>query len=116
MKRARLYVGSCATGISVSITETARERRRGLLDHDHMPSGEALLLERCGSVHTFGMGFAIDVVLLDRHRRVIAIHRDVPRRRIVLSLRAVRTLEMSAGMASELGLSVGDSLVFEGLA
>jgi uncharacterized protein len=116
VKRARLYVGSCATGISVSITETARERRRGLLDHDHLPSGEALLLERCGSVHTFGMGFAIDVVLLDRHRRVIAIHREVPRRRIVLSLRAVHTLEMSAGTADELGLSVGDSIVFEVLA
>jgi uncharacterized protein len=115
VKRARLYVGEDATGLLVSITETARERRRGLLGRDHLPSGEALLLKRCGSVHTFGMRFAIDVVLLDRNERVIAIHRNIPRRRVVVSLLAAQTLEMSAGAACQFGLSIGDRLVFEAL-
>lgn len=113
MKPARLLVRGHETGISVSITETARERMRGLLGRDHLPSGEALLLDRCGSVHTFGMRFAIDVVFLDRRQRVVAVHHDVPRRRMLFDLRATRTLEMPASGARQHGLAVGDSLVFE---
>ena len=113
MKPARLHVRGRDLGVAVSITQTARERMRGLLGRDHLAPGEALLLERCGSVHTFGMRFAIDVVFLDRHRRIVAIHHDVPRRRMLFSLRATQTLEMPASGARQHGLSVGDPLVFE---
>lgn len=113
MKPARLHVRGCDIGVDVSITETAQERMRGLLGHDSLASGEALLLRRCGSVHTFGMRFAIDVLFLDRRQRVVAIHHNVPRRRMVFSLRAAHTLEMAACAARLHGLAVGDSLVFE---
>ncbi|QQC66723.1 DUF192 domain-containing protein [Paraburkholderia ginsengisoli] len=113
MKIARLHVRGRDTGVAVSITETARERLRGLLDHERLAPDAALLLERCASVHTFGMRFAIDVVFLDRHRRIVAIHRDVPRRRMLFNLRASRTLEMPADGARRHGLSIGDPLVFE---
>ena len=113
MKPARLHVRGHDTGIAVAVTETTRERMRGLLGRDHLSPDEALLLERCGSVHTFGMRFAIDVVFLDRHRRVIAIHPGVPRRRMLLNLRAAHTLEMPADGARRHGLSVGDPLAFE---
>lgn len=115
MKRARLYVHGRDVGIDVSITETAQERMRGLLGRDHLPSGEALLLKRCGSVHTFGMRFAIDVVFLDRQQRIVAIHHDVPRGRLRLNLLAAQTLEMSAGIAGRHGLAVGEILVFEAI-
>lgn len=115
MTPARLYVRGHDTGVAVSITQTARERLRGLLGRDQLAPGEALLLERCGSVHTFGMRFAIDVVFLDRHRRVVAIHREVPRRRMLFNLRATQTLEMPASGARQHGLAVGDPLVFEAL-
>jgi uncharacterized membrane protein (UPF0127 family) len=113
VKPARLHVRGRDTGVAVSITETARERLRGLLGRDRLAPGEALLLERCGSVHTFGMRFAIDVVFLDRQRRVVAIHRAVPRRRMLFNFRANQTLEMPADGARQHGLSVGDPLVFE---
>jgi uncharacterized protein len=113
VKPARLYIRGRDTGVAVSITKTARERMRGLLGRDGLAPGEALLLEHCGSVHTFGMRFAIDVVFIDRHWRVVAIHHDVPRRRMLLNLRAAHTLEMPANGAREQGLSVGDPLVFE---
>jgi uncharacterized membrane protein (UPF0127 family) len=113
VKRARLHIDGRDTGVAVSITQTVRERMRGLLGRDGLASGEALLLEHCGSVHTFGMRFAIDVVFIDRHWRVVAIHRGVPGRRMLLNLRAAHALEMPAGDARERGLSVGDPLVFE---
>lgn len=111
----RLHVRGRDLGINVSITETTRERMRGLLDHDHLPHDEALLLKRCGSVHTFGMRFAIDVLFLDRHQRIVAIRPDVPKRRMLLNLRATQTLEMAAGMARLHGLARGDTLDFEAI-
>lgn len=113
MRSARLHLRGRDIGVDVTITETARERMRGLLGRETLATGEALLLKRCGSVHTFGMRFAIDVLFLDRYQRVIAIHHDVPSRRMLFSLRAAQTLEMSAYAARVHGLAVGDSLVFE---
>ncbi|CAB3649746.1 hypothetical protein LMG22037_00921 [Paraburkholderia phenoliruptrix] len=113
MRFACLKVDGRDAGISVSITQTVRERMRGLLGRDSLPAGEALLLERCGSVHTFGMRFEIDVLFLDRRERVVAIHHDVRKHRVLFDLRAVHTLEMPAGAARARGLAVGDCLVFE---
>jgi uncharacterized membrane protein (UPF0127 family) len=113
VKPARLHVRGYDIGVQVSITETTRERMRGLLGRDALQSGEALLLNRCGSVHTFGMRFAIDVLFLDRHQRVVAIHHDVPRHRMLFSLRATHALEMPAGEARQHGLAIGEPLVFE---
>ena len=113
MRSTRLRVRGYDIGVDVSITETAQERMCGLLGRDTLALGEALLLKRCGSVHTFGMRFAIDVLFLDRRQRVIVIHQNVPRRRMLFSLRATHTLEMSAHAARLHGLAIGDTLVFE---
>jgi uncharacterized membrane protein (UPF0127 family) len=58
--------------------ETRRERSRGLLGLDHVDPSTALVLLRCRSVHTFGMRFPIDVVLLDRAMRPIGQRRLLP--------------------------------------
>ncbi|MFM0648440.1 DUF192 domain-containing protein [Paraburkholderia bryophila] len=113
MRTAHLYLDGRDVGVAVEVTETARERLRGLLGRDHLSADEALLLKRCGSVHTFGMRFAIDVVFLNRRQRIVAIYHGVPRRRVVLDFRAAQTLEMSAGAARRLRLAVGDCLAFE---
>lgn len=113
MKPARLRVDGHDTGVWVSITETTKERMRGLLGRDGLAHDEALLLGHCWSIHTFGMRFAIDVLFLDSHQRIVAIHHEVPKRRMLLNLRATQTLEMSAGAARLHGLRVGAPLAFE---
>lgn len=113
MRTAQLYLDGRDVGVAVLVTETAQERMRGLLGREHLPANEALLLKRCGSVHTFGMRFAIDVVFLNRRQRIVAIHHGVPRRRVLLHLRAAQTLEMPAGVARRHRLAVGDCLAFE---
>lgn len=112
MKAARLIIRERYSGVTVSITETTQERMRGLLGRDGLVPNEALLLRSCRSVHTFGMRFAIDVVFLDRHNRIVAIRHDVPKRRMHFSMQATQTLEMAAGVASLHRLKVGDQLVF----
>ncbi len=80
------------------VAESRRERLRGLLGRDGLASGELLLLERCGAVHTVGMRFPIDVLFLDRGWRVVGLRKALAPGRLAWGgWRAVRTLEASAG-------------------
>jgi hypothetical protein len=89
---------------------SAWERLRGLLGRRPLAGDEALLLERCASVHTFGMGYPIDLAFLDREGRVLRIVAAVKPRRVALRPGARATLEMAAGAAAALGLRPGDRL------
>jgi len=88
----------------VAIPQTRRERARGLLGHDILEPGAGLLLERCRSVHTFGMRFPIDAVLLDRRWRVIAVVQLAPRRLLIPRPRVRHVLEVAPGTALRPGL------------
>jgi hypothetical protein len=115
MTLTRLKVSGLYTGITVSIADTEMERMRGLLGRACLSSMEALLLCPCRSIHTFGMAFAIDVLFLDQHDCVIAVHHNVSTRRVLFNLRATRTLEMAAGAAYHQAICVGDRLNFEAI-
>ncbi len=52
-------------------------RLLGLAGLRELPAGAALLLPRTRSIHTFGMRFALDLVWLDRHGRVVRIDHGV---------------------------------------
>jgi uncharacterized protein len=87
---------------TVDVPETWRERARGLVGRDALAPDEGFLLRRCRSVHTFGMRFPIDAVLLDRDDRVVAVVTIEPGR-ILLPRRRVRhVLEVSAGRGAAL--------------
>ena len=93
----------------VDVPESRRERIRGLLGTSSLGRGHGMLLERCRSVHTFGMRFPIDVVLLDRAHRVVAVRR-VPPGRVTMPRPGVRhVLECPEGS----GLRAGDRLTID---
>jgi hypothetical protein len=76
-----------------------------------------LLLPRCGSIHTFGMRAAIDVVWLDSERaEILAADTELPPRRLVRAPGArpargrIAALELPAGEAEALGLGAGVAL------
>jgi uncharacterized protein len=52
-------------------------RCRGLLFRPDFPEGEACWLVPCRNVHTWGMGFSIDILALDRDHKVIARLNDL---------------------------------------
>ncbi len=81
---------------------TRRERRRGWLGRDRIAPRDALLLERCRSVHTFGMRVPITVVFLDGSWRVIRVVRAPPGR-LLFCRRARRVLECHIGAAVRVG-------------
>jgi uncharacterized membrane protein (UPF0127 family) len=83
---------------------TLAARLLGLAWLREAPSGHALLIADCRSVHTFGMRFAIDVAFLDEAGRPIRVERSVPRRRVLVCRGAFAVLEAPAG---EIGRYVG---------
>ena len=89
---------------------SAWERARGLLGRPRLAADEALLIERCSSVHTFGMRYAIDLAFLDRDGKVLRVVERVRPLRFAARFGARTTLEMAPGAAAALGLRPGDRL------
>jgi uncharacterized membrane protein (UPF0127 family) len=94
----------------VTIAGDSSSRRQGLLRLDGLSPDAALILAPCAAIHTFGMRFAIDVVFAGRDGRVLRISRSVFPRRIAVCLRAFAAVELAAGRADQVGLSLGDVL------
>jgi uncharacterized membrane protein (UPF0127 family) len=113
VKACSLVVDARPVGVRVMVAGSARERMRGLLGRAVLDPCDALLLPCCGSVHTFGMQFPIDVMFVDRCDRVVAVHRGVRRARVLAHWRASKTLEMAAGSAAVHGITVGVQLAWE---
>lgn len=57
---------------NVLVCDGLLSRCRGLLFRPDFREGEACWLVPCRSVHTWGMGFPIDLLALDRDHRVLA--------------------------------------------
>lgn len=86
----------------------------GLLGAKSIADDQAVWLRPCGSIHTVGMRFAIDVVFLSRQNRVIAIVPNVrPYRICIAQSGTYSVLELAAGRAAQIGLTPGEDLVFE---
>lgn len=100
---------------SAGVADTSKARRTGLLKHDRLPPGEGLWIAPCEAVHTFGMKFPIDVLFLNRKRKVLKIRPDMVRGRMSVCLRAHSVLELPAGTAAATGTQAGDQLEFRKL-
>lgn len=99
-------------GDRVDSASESRQRRRGLLAHDHLPAGSGLWISPCEAVHTFFMKFPIDVVFLSRRRVVVKVRAHLPPWRMSGSLRAHSVLELPVGTAQQTGTQPGDQLEF----
>ncbi|MEW1751194.1 DUF192 domain-containing protein [Streptomyces angustmyceticus] len=97
--------------VPVEIAASYRARTRGLLGRDGIEG--ALLLTPAGSVHTFGMRFAIDVAYLSRDFTVLAVRTMRPGRLGLPRLRARHVLEAEAGAMARWGLRPGIRLGVE---
>lgn len=77
--------------LEARILATAGERLRGLLGTG--PEEGAVLLARCKSVHTFGMGYPLDLAFVDGAGVVLLSKRGVPPWRVVSCAEAACVLE-----------------------
>ena len=96
----------------MEVAATAARRNKGLLGRTQLAEGEGLWIVPCESVHTFAMQFAIDLVYLDRRRRVRKLRSAVPPWRLSVCLSAHSVLELPAGTIRASRTEKGDVLEF----
>ncbi len=98
---------------SLAVADTHWTRLRGLLGlaAGDFGNGRGLWIVPCHGVHTLGMGFAIDVVYLDRSSRVIHVKSELrPWRFAPVRPNAASVLELPCRTAIETGTTVGDKI------
>jgi uncharacterized membrane protein (UPF0127 family) len=86
------------------------QRFFGLMGRRALDRDAGLLLVPCGSVHTAGMRFAIDVVFLDREGVVLRTVPHLRPWRAAACRGAHGALELCAGEALRRGFGVGQRL------
>jgi uncharacterized membrane protein (UPF0127 family) len=85
-------------------------RRRGLLAHDSLPEGTALIIAPSNAVHTFSMRFAIDVAFVAKDGHVVKVRSAVKPWRVAAAWRAFAVVELAAGALETSGTRAGDVL------
>ena len=101
---------------AAELADTSDKRRTGLLKHERLEPGDGLWIVPCESVHTFFMKFPIDLVYLDKARKVRKVRHAVPAWRLSACLSAHSVLELPAGTVKESGTQAGDELTFDKIA
>jgi len=87
-------------------------RAKGLLFRKSISLDEAMIFEKCKSVHTIGMRFSIDLVFLDKNKIVIKTVEYLKPNRIASCSRANYVLEAKSGSCLNRGILVNDKLQF----
>ena len=100
---------------AADLANTSATRRTGLLKRESLEPGEGLLIVPCESVHTFFMKFPIDLVYLDKKRKVLKVRHAVPAWRMSACLWAHSVLELPAGTARKTSTVRGDVLAVDNL-
>ena len=101
-------------GECIRVADTGLSRMIGLLGERKLSSGDGLLIVPSQGIHTVGMLFPIDVVVLDNDWHVLALR---PRMRQFTMTRifwnAAAVLELPSGMLASSSTAVGDTLAFD---
>ena len=101
-------------GERVKPAHTFLTRLIGLLGSKELPEQTGLWLKPCGGIHTIGMKYPIDVVFLDKNKKISKSASAIPPNRFCSAGRRTKSvLELPAGTLSRLNIKVGDQLSFD---
>ena len=99
-------------GDRITVADTSLSRFIGLLGRRSLSPGDGLLIKPSNGVHTFGMRFPIDVLMLDQAGVVVSVHERLrPFRMTRINWRVSGALELPSGVIASSHTSVGDLLV-----
>lgn len=86
-------------------------RVRGLMGARPLEAGQGLWITPCNGIHTFWMGFPLDVVFLNRQMEVVAVQEAMPPWRVGRIVRgASSVLELPSGAIAATGTEPGDRI------
>lgn len=99
-------------GDAIDVADSRAKRNTGLLKHSGLEPGHGLWIVPCEGIHTFFMKFAIDVVFIDRKRRVRKVVRGLVPWRASLCVTAHSVIELPVGVIEASGTQKGDQLAW----
>ena len=88
--------------LEIAITQTFKERNRGLLALPKIRVDQGLLISPCRSVHTFAMQYPLDLVYLSKQLKVVKLVENLQPNRMSYALAGHSTLELCAGTIERL--------------
>lgn len=94
--------------LPASVADNFFDRFKGLIGVRELPMGEGVLISPCGSIHTFFMAMAIDVVYVNQQGVIVKIVEKLSPWLLSCCLSATEVIEFSAGSVDNMGLQVGD--------
>ena len=98
-------------GDRIEVADTSLSRFLGLIPKRGLNAGEGLWIKPCSGVHMFWMRFAIDVIGLDKQRRVVRLWRNLrPWRMTSVSMQVKSALELPVGQIGVCQVQLGDVL------
>ena len=98
----------------VRMANTFWSRFKGWMGKKYVGDHEALIIQPCASVHTFGMKFAIDVLFLNSNNQVIHQMSDLkPNRISALIPHTCTIIELKEGTLCRLNVELLDVVSFE---
>jgi uncharacterized protein len=101
-------------GHQVQIAESFLDKLIGLMGRRHMHFGTGLLLRPCSSIHTCFMRMPIDVLYINKDRKVLAIDKVLKPWRVgKIKFGTTMVIELPPGTAAASGIEVGDRLLFD---
>jgi hypothetical protein len=98
-------------GDRIGVADTTLTRFVGLMGRSSLAPGQGLLISPSNGVHTLWMRFSIDVLLLDREHRVLAVYGNLrPFRVTAINWKAAGALELPSGTIAATNTQLGDQL------
>jgi uncharacterized membrane protein (UPF0127 family) len=85
-------------------------RRTGLLRHEVLPDGSAMVIAPTNAIHTFFMRFAIDVAFVTREGRIVKVCHNLRPWRIAIAPGAFAVIELPSGTLARCNTVWGDPL------
>ena len=114
MVRALNTTRGTVLGECIRVADTGLSRIIGLLGERKLMPGDGLLIVPSQGVHTWGMLFPIDIVVLDGEWNVLALRRRMRQFRMTrIFWKAAAVLELPPGVLDSTSTELGDTLTFD---
>jgi hypothetical protein len=114
MRQVTPFLNGKALGVTVLVADNFLTRLRGLLARPPLQPEQGLLIRPCSSVHTWFMGYNLDLVYMDKSGKVLVVRTGIKPWRFDLGPSgAHQVLELPSGSIQSLGIAPGARLEME---
>lgn len=93
--------------LDIFVASSFWERTRGLLGRKPLVGNQGLLIEKCHSVHMLGMKYALDLIYLDDHGKVLKVVNDLKPWRFSICYGASCVVEVLSGISRQMQITEG---------